>query len=218
MLQESVAGEAIYSTPTGKNPFADIVNAVRDHLNAVETGNNSLWDLGDLLVARVGPRGRNGAHNQSNNLLRQIATQIKQEFGKRARGFGFENLRLHRDTASRFPPGRRLPGLSIHVHFHAPDIETLTAAYEKAEEYDRELTVDFMRDFVRQRNEKDKTQDNPQGIVAAEEFCRWAEQGPGRAHSLISHRDKLTAEDRELSLKALVHLDRTMRLLREGLA
>src|SRR5579862_9488193 len=113
MLQANVvASEAIHSTPSGKDDYPEIIDAVRDCLDAIDRGDNSRWRLADLLVELVGPSGRNGARNESNVLLREISDKLKEVFGKRARGFGFEHLRGLRDTASRFPPGDRLPGVS----------------------------------------------------------------------------------------------------------
>jgi hypothetical protein len=89
-------------TETSEHParseFADLIAAVGDYLEA----EGSLWQIGDLLIQLCGQPGKNGAHNQSNKLLNEIARQVREAYGERARGIRFRLFAAVAERRRRF--------------------------------------------------------------------------------------------------------------------
>lgn len=64
------------------------------------------WYLGDAAL-EIAPMGENGAHNGSQDNLRQYADEI---------GVNYDSLRTYRDVAAAWPPPNRVGGTPWKVH------------------------------------------------------------------------------------------------------
>lgn len=164
MLDSRSGSEAV--ADQARSALDDIVEAIGHYLES----EGSLWRIGDLLLKLCGPPSEDGAHDGSHKLMGDIISKIVDRYGDRACIFGLTYLRRLRSTAHAFPRATRVAGAAWAVHWAARDPETLHSAQKEAVRLGVDLSVKFVKDFVRSREGK------PTGkwITIAEEARRSA--------------------------------------------
>jgi hypothetical protein len=105
------------------------------------------WALGDALIEECGPPGDDGVRTGSDEKLRRAAKVLK------ANGFdySFEHLRDLRRTADAFRAVERSTAVLWSVHSVARNLTTLKDAAAQAKRENKNLTVEYLREFKRRR-------------------------------------------------------------------
>ena len=124
--------------------FPEIVAAVREAEEAERKADDSLWRIGDVLVAACGPVREDHSNNGAIKKLEKIEKDLKREgFGKK---YSVVYLKLLRRAASKFPHDKRLSSLPWSVHMAADDLKTLAKVLAYAKRRGHEVTVKYVKE------------------------------------------------------------------------
>jgi len=119
-------------------------------LAAVQKAEGDAWAIADAVLFEVGPPGETGARDGSTVRLAQCSRFLAD------RGFEYEqeSLRVLRNVAHAFPPGRRLPACSFAAHHSARLPEVLEEAVRR--NGDKPPSSPFVRQFRRELREAEE--------------------------------------------------------------
>jgi hypothetical protein len=106
------------------------------------------WELADAIVAECSETGEDGVRNESYAKMEAMRQEIATNHGV---DLSFERIRKLRKVASRFPPGRRRPAVSLEGHLEAGTPETLDRLVKAAP-----AGTTLTRKYIEQQNHPDK--------------------------------------------------------------
>ena len=112
-------------------------------LAAVKKSENAQWEIGDALIAEIGPPPKSSVVDGSRKKLEVVAKELQ------ANGFDYQvdTLLDLRNIAAAFPPRSRLPALGFSLHQTARNPETLNAIVEGAPR-GKKITRLYIREVV----------------------------------------------------------------------